>query len=274
MSNWTGILQLAVVNKRGKTVPKKVYFQGAFKVMRPLYLDESGQACYFLINPGGGYVDGDTYKVDVTLEENAELILTTQSSAKVYRTPNMPVIQETEIVLKENSVLEYVPDPLIGYQDARYRQNTVIRMEKGSTLIYSDMLTPGWSPEGKLFSYDFLQLKTEVHYDNELVVFDHLKLEPSKRHLSSTGLMEGYTHLGSMIIIGEQTDQSILDQLHDKLDCEYKDCKIGMSHLAVPGFTLRVLANSTQTIERIFSECHKLIREQWFNKKPVFLRKY
>ena len=82
--------------------------------------------------------------------------------------------------MKKNSVLEYIPDPLIGYQEASYKQKNVIRMERGSTLIYSDMLTPGWSPEGELFSYDRLQLINEIYLEDELVVFDHLKLEPAK----------------------------------------------------------------------------------------------
>ena len=57
--------------------------------MRPNYLDNTGQVCYFLINPGGGYVDGDTYRMEITVEEEAELLLTTQSATKVYRTPTI-----------------------------------------------------------------------------------------------------------------------------------------------------------------------------------------
>lgn len=274
MSNWTGILRLTVENKKGKSVPKDVYFQGAFKVMRPIYLDNTGQVCYFLINPGGGYVDGDTYRMEITVEEEAELLLTTQSATKVYRTPNKPVVQETELTLKKNSLLEYIPDPLIGYHDASYKQKNVIRMERGSTLIYSDMLTPGWSPEGELFSYDRLQLINEIYVEDELVVFDHLKLEPAKQNIESMGMMEGFTHLGSMIVIGEKLDSAFLDQLCDLLDKTSSNSKIGLSQLSVPGFTIRVLASTTQAIEKIFMECHQFIREEWFGKKAVFLRKY
>ena len=53
-----------------------------------------------------------------------------------------------------------------------------------------------------------------------------------------------------------------------------KECKIGLSLLPIPGFTVRVLANTTQTIERIFTEFHQMISQEWFNKKPSFLRKY
>ena len=35
MEDWTGILRLEAENRKGKTVAKNVYFQGALKVMRP-----------------------------------------------------------------------------------------------------------------------------------------------------------------------------------------------------------------------------------------------
>ncbi|MBS4208471.1 urease accessory protein UreD [Bacillus sp. FJAT-50079] len=274
MRKWTGELRLAVEYKRGKTIPKDVYFQGAFKVMRPHYLDNSGQVTYFLINPGGGYVDGDTYRMQVIADEKAELLLTTQSAAKVYKTPRIPVIQEMEFYLKKDSLLEYIPDPLIGYEDARYIQRNVVHMESGSTLIYCDILTPGWSPQGTLFSYEKLQLKNEIYLDNELVVFDHLKLEPSSQQIGAIGLMENYTHLGSMIVVSDKMTSSFIDELYDTLGDMDEAYKIGISQLTVPGFTVRMLANSTQEIEKQFMRIHQHIREQWFQKQAVFLRKY
>ena len=42
-------------------------------------------------------------------------------------------------------------------------------MEKGATFLYSDIITPGWSPDGERFSYDKLQLINEIYMDHELV---------------------------------------------------------------------------------------------------------
>ncbi|MBA9025974.1 urease accessory protein UreD [Peribacillus huizhouensis] len=274
MENWTGTLRLDVEERQGKTVAKNVYFQGALKVMRPIYHDNSGQACYYILNPGGGYLDGDRYKLQFSLKEQAKLTLTTQSATKVYKTPNQHAYQETEFFLKKGSYLEYIPDPLIMYRDAQYVQKNVIRMEKGATLIYSDILTPGWSPDGDQFSYDRLRLLNEIYMDDELVVYDHIKVNPAEQDMQSIGFMEGYTHLGSMFVIGEQTNAELLDKLHHLMDQNEQDYKFGLSMLSVKGFSIRVLANKTQTIERIFSECHQLISEDWFNTKPAFLRKY
>jgi urease accessory protein len=274
MAGWTGELRLSVEERKGKTVAKNVYFQGAFKVMRPVYHDHTGQACYYLLNPGGGYLDGDRYKMQISLEKQAKLTLTTQSATKVYRTPNNHVYQETEIVLKEGSFLEYLPDPLIAYRDARYKQKNIIRMEKNATFIYTDIITPGWSPDGDRFSYESVQLLNEIYIDNELAAYDHIKLKPGVQNIGGLGLMEGFSHLGSMIVVGEQTGSALLDQLIQEINENSASFKAGISLLPKPGFTIRVLANSTQVIERIFAECLHTIRKEWFSTSLCFLRKY
>ena len=89
-----------------------------------------------------------------------------------------------------------------------------------------------------------------------LVVYDHIKLNPSTQNMESIGFMEGFSHLGSMIVVGEQASPEFLDQLYHALNVNAHEYKLGISLLSVTGFTVRVLANSTQIIERIFSECH------------------
>lgn len=274
MENWTGILCLDVESRIGKTVASNVYFQGALKVMRPVYHDDSGQACYYILNPGGGYLDGDSYKLQISLRNNAKLTLTTQSATKIYKTPTKYAYQETEIFLQSGSYLEYIPDPLIAYKDAQYKQKNVIRMEKGATFLYSDIITPGWSPDGDRFSYNRLQLINEIYMDDELVSYDYIKLEPSSQNIEALGYMEGFSHLGSMVVVGEQTTSELLDRLYNTLGMNEKEYRLGLSLLSIKGFTIRVLANSTQTIERIFTECHQILSQEWFNTKPSFLRKY
>lgn len=274
MEDWTGILRLEAEERHGKTVAKNVYFQGAFKVMRPIYHDNSGQPCYYILNPGGGYLDGDRYQMKVSLMEQARMTLTTQSATKIYKTPNKPAYQETELILKKGSYLEYITDPLIGYQDAKYVQKTVVRMEKGSTFLYSDIITSGWSPDGAQFSYDLLQLMTEIYIDDELAVYDHIKLNPSSQNIASLGYMEGFTHLGSMMLIGEQADSELLDRLYQAIHEDTNEYNIGLSMLPVTGILIRILANSTQTIETIQTNCHRIISQELFNSSPSFLRKY
>lgn len=274
MDNLTGYLQLEVEKKREKTIAEDMYFYGAFKLMSPFYLQNDAQACFYIMNPGGGYVDGDRYRMDIDLSKEAELLLTTQSATKIYRTPKEPVLQEINITLKEGSLLEYIPDPIIGYKNSRYKQRTKVNMEKGTCFIATDIITSGWDPEGTLFSFDLLDLKTEVYLDERLAVLDHVRIEPSSQDVKDIGFFEGHSHLGTMLVIGEKADSEFLLKLNEMLETHDLKCRYGLSMLSVQGFTLRVLGSSTQEIERVFNFCHEVIRKEWFNKSPVFLRKY
>jgi urease accessory protein len=272
MEDWTGYLRIECAKKGEKTVLQDCFFQGAFKIARPIDLNQTGEACLYMMNPGGGYVDGDTYKTEVYLEPGAEVLLTTQSSTKIYKTREKPVVSLTEVHLCHGSVLEYLPDPIIAFKDARFQQKTVVRMESGASFICTDIFTPGWSPDGSEFGYKLIQARMDIYLDNRLVLFDHLKLEPDQE-MKDLGAFEGYTHFGSMVVVMENVDRDFLDEIYDHFTF-LQDARVGISKLSVPGFTLRVLAHCTQDIEELFRMCHRLVRERKLDKQAVFLRKY
>ncbi|RHW39091.1 urease accessory protein UreD [Neobacillus notoginsengisoli] len=274
MDQMTGVLDMELIEKKGRTIANRAFFKGALKVMRPFYLEDNGHVCYYILNPGGGYLDGDRYHIRVSLKDQAQATLTTQSSTKVYKTPKDHAYQVTEVFLKDKSYLEFLPDPLIAYKDAKYKQKNVFHLDGSSALLYSDILTPGWSPEGEDFSYDTLQLINEVYVDEKLLLYDHVKLQPGKQDMNSLGFMEGTTHLGSMIVVGEQTTDELIDKIYESLCPSSDEYRMGISRLAVPGFTIRILSNNTQIIEQAFNKCHRLIRNEWFGNEPASLRKY
>ncbi|MGF6952071.1 urease accessory protein [Neobacillus sp. B4I6] len=272
MEQRTGYLRITGAKKGKKTILKESYSEGALKITRPVYLTGGGEAYFYVMNPGGGYIDGDSYQTVILLEEDAEVVVTTQSSTKIYKTRTSPAFQEMDIHLKSGSVLEYLPDPVIAYQHACFKQRTVIRMEQNSSLICTDIFTPGWAPDGTLFKYDLLQAKMEIYMEDKLILFDHVKLQPDN-DLKGIGMMEGFSHFGTMIVIDHRINPSLVEELQEILDT-FLDVRIGISILAVSGFALRVLANTTQVIEKVLHVCHEIIRIKVLEKEPVFLRKY
>ena len=131
-------------------------------MLRPHYLDRSGQVTYTVINPGGAYFGADAYLLDVAVDRDASLALTTQSATKVYRTPQGPASQEMTVRLGPGAVLEYVPDQLIVYRGGSYIQRTRVDMDPAASLLLAEVVTPGWSPSGESFAYDELRMRTEV----------------------------------------------------------------------------------------------------------------
>ncbi|WEG14784.1 urease accessory protein UreD [Pullulanibacillus sp. KACC 23026] len=266
-----GHLQLSTIKKSERSIVSSCYYKGAFKVTRPVYLEDE-QLTVYLMHVGGGYVDGDRYLTEIEVGEEAELTLTTQSYTKVYRTPNHPVHQQVIIHLKPNSTLEYLPDPLIAYEGAKFIQETNVSLREGTCLFYKDILTPGWAEDGRLFRYDWIRSRLRVYKNEKLVLFDHLFLEPNE---AFTGILEleGYSHFGTFLIFHDWIDRKLKERLDVFVDELDSNVRFGSSLLPEGGLVLRAFAFNTHSIDTFFSEVHVWMKERLLKKEPIFLRK-
>lgn len=270
--SYTGVLELSAIRKHPRTIISTCYYEGALKITRPVYLEEDVPSLY-LIHIGGGYVDGDTYLTKLSVGEGAELAVTTQSSTKVYKTPKAPVVQRTELHLEKGSVFEYLPDPLIAYEGARFIQETNVRMEEEACLFYSDIITPGWAEDGSLFRYEWIRSKLKVYKKDKLILLDHLLLEPDDT-MGGIMQMEGYTHVGTFLILHDQADKSFLEGLYEAIESFQSDVHFGVSALPENGVIVRALASNTGMLEKMIAKAHTFARRELLQKDYVIWRKY
>ena len=272
-----GELELRIAVRGQKSVAAHQFHQGALRVLRPHYLDDSGQVCYVVVNPGGAYLGADLYVIDVEVADGAKLLLTTQSATKIYRTPGSFAEQRMRLRLGEGSQLELAPDQLIAYREASYRQNTHITLHPTSSLVMSEVITPGWSPDGASFRYEELRLRTEIHIESGgLLALDNLLIRPPQHDVTGMGFMEGFSHVGSLIVVDRRVDQALADELHVLTDGH--DAYTGVSLTAtvdgISGLVLRSLSNSTEELNRLLGACSALLRQRWHGTAPLDLRKY
>lgn len=270
--SWTGKLYLTAGLKNGRNILSNCYYEGALKLSCPVFL-EGATPTYFIIHIGGGYVGGDTYDQQIVLEEGTMLALTTQSATKIYKTIHLPARQETTIILKKDSFLTYLQDPVIAFEHSQYVQDTTIEMETGAGLFLTDIYTPGWSESKQDFTYDWIRADMRVHYNGKRLLIDRLFLQPNDQ-LDSILLLEGYTHLGSLLFIHECVNKRMMKEVQEILHPFQNDVRIGFSRLPITGLLVRVLANQTQKIETVFAAIENFIRGKVFQKEPVMYRKY
>jgi len=275
-----GELALRIEVRGGRSVAAHQFHQGALRVLRPHYLDDSGQVCYVVVNPGGAYLGADLYVIDVEVADGAKLLLTTQSATKIYRTPGSFAEQRMRLRLGEGSQLELAPDQLIAYREASYRQNTHITLHPTSSLVMSEVITPGWSPDGASFRYEELRLRTEIRVESGgaggLLALDNLLIRPPSHDVTGMGFMEGFSHVGSLIVVDKRVDQALADDLHALTDGH--DAYTGVSLTAtvdgISGLVLRSLSNSTEELNRLLGACSAVLRQRWHGTAPLDLRKY
>jgi urease accessory protein len=275
-----GELELQVAVRHGRSVAVHQYHQGALRVLRPHYLDDSGQVCYVVVNPGGAYLGADLFLLDVEVEAGADLLLTTQSATKVYRTPGSFAEQRMALRLGEGARLELMPDQLIAYREASYRQNTHITVRPSSSLVVAEVITPGWSPDGASFKYEELRLRNEIRVEteggSELLALDNLLIRPPLNDVTGLGFMEGFSHLGSLVVVDARVDQSLADELHALTAGHEAHTGISLTRTVAgtTGLVLRALSNSTGELNSVLGACTAMLRDRWHGQGPLNLRKY
>ena len=274
-NNLAGYTELVLQKTPRRTGAKKSYTVGAAKISPAIYLDDDTIPCYYLIQLGGGYIEGEYYENNIKLEKGSEAILTTQASSKIYKSENsIPSKQYTNLYLEKDSKLEFINDSVILYKDAVYEQSTDIYLEDGSTLIYSDGITAGWSPDGKLFQYKSARIRTNLYLEEELIYLDNLKITPSEYEVQSFGILEGYKNFGTMLVIDKRVNKELIKKLREETKDLNLDVKFGISLLEKNGFIIRVLGNLTQDIQRVINKVHTYLRKEFFELEELDLRKY
>lgn len=272
----SGNVNLVLENRANGTVASTVHFVGASKVSPAIFLGREKTPCYFLLHLGGGYVEGEIYQNLIEVKKDAKAIITTQAPTKVYKCEKNKeaACQKTIIRMEENSVLEYISDSVILYKNAVYNQDTTIYMDKKSTLIYTDGITSGWSPDGAKFQYDSVKLKNKIYINNKILLLDNLQLNPSEYDVTEIGILEGYINFGTMVVINENMDESYVEKARKIINDLNLDIKYGVSILENNGIIIRVLGNLTQDIQNAIDAVHYYLRKELFGLKPINIRKY
>jgi urease accessory protein len=183
--------------------------------------------------------------------------------------------------LGEEARLELVPDQLIAYREASYRQRTLVTVRPSSSLVMAEVVTPGWSPDGASFRYEEVRLRNEIRVEGgegelELLALDNLLIRPPSGDVTGLGFMEGYSHLGSLIVVDSRVDQALADELHRVTSAH--DALTGISLTrsiaGTTGLVLRSLSNSTGELNLLLNACTALLRRRWHGQEPLNLRKH
>lgn len=269
---------LHIAERQGKSVAVKQYHQGALRVMRPHYLDESGQVCYRIMNPGGACFGGDDYHLTLHVDEGASLLLTGQSATKVYKTPGDYALQDFQITLGPGAVLEYFPDQLIAYKGATFAQHMSVNMDADASLFTAEIVTPGWSPTGRLFTYDEVRLRTSVAVNGELTVIDNLLARLGTGELTADSLLflEDQTHVATVLAMDKSIDGELLDALREHLAAITFSTPVrhGATLTAGRGLAVRAIGTYTQDLSLLVTTVASFLRGRLRGQGPLHLRKY
>jgi urease accessory protein len=145
---------------------------------------------------GGGIVDGDLLRLEVAVAPGAAAYLSTQASTKVY--PGRGA-QELSAEVGAGGLLVALPDPVVCFAGASYRQRARVRLGPGAGLVWLEALGAGRTAYGerwKLARYD-----SRLDVDRAApCVRDALLLDPAHGPLAER--MGRFAALATLVTVG------------------------------------------------------------------------
>jgi urease accessory protein len=159
-----------------KTIVSRAFAASPLRVLMP---NNHGHAAWvFLASLGGGLVDGDRFDVRIDLEERAAAFVGTQASTKIYRSPHG--CEQTLVVqAAAGSTIAVVPDPVVCFAGARYRQRNHFALARDASLVLLDGYTCGRGARGERWQFDLFASRTTIEKDGHALIVDACRLDPA-----------------------------------------------------------------------------------------------
>ena len=257
-----GHLKIKLENdSKDKTVVTEQYSQIPLFTQKALYYDESlpKMAHLFIMSPSGGVLQGDRYRMDISLTNKAISHITTQGATRIYKMNSNYATQLININVDKDCYLEFIPDQIIPYKNSRYYQKVLLNVDPLASLIYSEIIIPGRVAMGELFSYDICYLRTIGSDAKHTIKFvDTSVLEPKNQRMNSLGIFGAHTVVASVYILTPKKFITIISQKINSMLKTNAEIYGGSSILPGDhGLLIRLLCNSSEIAK---TEIYNIVR--------------
>lgn len=270
-------LSLEYAKRDGKTVLTHSRFSHPWYSFPPLYLDDTGCATTFLINPSGGLVGGDDLSLVAKLQEDTHVLFTTPSATKVYRTLQSPAVQSIDVSVGPNAILEWVPELTIPFAGSHFDQTINIGLDTGASLILWDALAAGRVARGEQWAFSHFSNQIKITLSDGKSLEERYVLAPTQDTLSLTFEQE-WNYVGSFYIISDKVSSSTWEQTKEELETvierHSRQVLGGVSETSLPGLVVKVMMRSAQELNTVLEEMWNVVRMNLWGTALPTLRRY
>ena len=278
-SGKVGLLRLKFEENsdKNKTVITDQYSQVPLYTQKALYYDENlpNMAHLFIMSPSGGILQGDRYRMDISLANNAVSHITTQGATRIYKMNSNYATQLININVGKNCYLEFIPDQIIPFRNSRYYQKVSLNVDPSATLIYSEIIVPGRVAMGELFSYDLCYLKTiGQNIEKNIKFIDNCMLKPKNQNMNTLGMFGNHTVLASVYILTKNENALILNKKINSIIKNNDEVSGGSTILPNnSGLVVRLMCNSSEIIKTEIYDIVRIVRKEILDAEFTGIRK-
>ncbi|OUC15691.1 MAG: urease accessory protein [Alkalinema sp. CACIAM 70d] len=271
-SNWQGRLNLQFQVNNGQTRLTHSQAIAPYKVQRS-FAHRDGTCQVVMLHTAGGMVGGDRLTTEVTIGEQANVLLTTAAAAKIYKSTGNLTQQTVHITVAPNAWLEWLPQETIVFDRAQYRQDLQIELAPGAQVILWEVTRFGRTARGEHFTQGDWRSHTEVWQAGTPLWIDRQWLPASPEMLDSPHGLNHCPIVGTFAWIGqslEKADVEAIRQLWEPITAHYPGDQLGVTRLP-QGLLCRYRGHSSTAVRQSFIQIWQWIRshqDRTWNELP------
>jgi urease accessory protein len=114
------------------SAPARLFEAGGLRLRFP---HGAGPCEAVLVNTGGGMAGGDRATIELSLEKDADILATTQSAEKVYRSDGEPAQVAMRLTLKAGARLAWTPQETILFDKAKLERRLEADIAEDASLL-------------------------------------------------------------------------------------------------------------------------------------------
>ena len=254
---WIAKLHLDFVEIDKKTVFKQNIHQGPLQVQKIFYPEANGTGHVYILHPPGGVVGGDSLDVNINVNSNAKVLITTPAAGKFYRSAGPIACQKQILEVASDGVLEWFPSENIFFPGAKVKLETRINLSETSHFIGWDILCLGRPSIGETFVKGQLTQRLEVFMGGRLIRLEKLIIQDNDPMLKAKWGLRGEPVVGTLFCITSRTE--LVDLLRENIDSLDRDNLFSVT-LVDNVILCRYLGNSVEQVKQKFIKVWHLLR--------------
>jgi urease accessory protein len=243
----------------------------------PSYLDDSGCAYTWLVNPSGGLVGGDHVSVEAKLHAEVQVLMTSPSANRVYRSLSEPALQEIRLSVGPDARLEWLPEVTIPFAGSRFRQSIHVDLAPGATVVLWDAMASGRVARQERWAFASVENEICIRTALSGSVVERYRLAPD-RLPESVGLVGSWDYVASLFVIGDAVDADVWKRLEALLAAileQRPGLVLGaVSTPAAPGLAVKLVAKSAPDLTEMLAALWAAVRKELWDLPVPNLRRY
>lgn len=186
---WLAKLALTFSHNAYGTQLKTTSRQGPLSVQKAFYPEGQECAHIYLLHPPAGIVSGDELNVEITIEDQGHVLVTTPGANRFYRArENLSIgvskqTQITSLFLGDEAIAENFPQETIVYEGADGFNTVDVHIKETSIYLGWDITCLGLPSSDQYFDQGQYTQLNRLYCNDTLIYHDRIEISPSNQLL-------------------------------------------------------------------------------------------